>query len=356
MMSYEVLSAKYDGFKAPVVRVASGRNIFTLALSSLLGGTALGIQTDNVSVTLNRNAASSASITITNAYNSLVRTFLDKVTVGSKIVVSMGYGSLIKNVFSGFVETVSYDFSDKPSVKITAFDAVRIMLERGTRKKVWKPGGLYQADFLEIMSDYSEVCGISAKDMQPTAKTHGMLVQNTNDYDYIKNSLCKFCDRDFIVVGGKANFINPYTPSSKITDLGYGRGLVSFSMTPAYKKVTVVVSGDRIKNVSANSTVKTGEKYISALDKPLEIFKDNMPFTTAADCKLYADRVAFDEVSSAQIALGSCIGLPDLVPGKTIGIIGVDLRWSTRKFVLESVTHNMSSSGYSTSFSIKGWY
>lgn len=354
--SYSALSAKYGGFKAPVVKIAAGDSLITLAISALTAGTGLGLQSDSVSVTLNKDSASSASFTLVNNYSTELRTFIDKISVGSKLCIFMGYGSIYSLVFAGFVETLSYEFSDKPMIKVTAFDAVKLMMDCGKQERIWENGGFYMVDFTEIMMNYLDICPVDVLDMKPTLKTHCMLVQKTNDYDYIKNSLCKFCDRDFVVSGGFGHFFNPYSKESKVVTLGLGKGLTSFSFSPSYKKVSAIVSGDRLKNVRSKSSVATGLSYKNSMNKPQVITKENMPFETVADCKLYADRLVHDEICKAQTASGTCVGIPLLTPGKTIGINGIDKRWNDKSFILDSVTHTISASGYTTSFGIKGWY
>lgn len=353
--SYNDLSIKYNGFKVPVMKLLINDNIISLVLSALGSNTALGIMTDGVTVTLNKDSASSASFNLINCYDPLVRKFTEKIGVGSKICIMMGYGSFCKSIFVGYVDSVSYEFSEKPLVKITAFDAVQLMKSGGSQKRNWPINTLYIKTFKEIMNNYSDICPVSDINIVPSLKKHGYLVQDSNDYDYLKETFCKYFDRDFIVIGGEGYLIKPYSNKIKLTTLGFGKGLLRFSVTPLYKKVSVVVTGARQLDIKAKSKVKTGQKYKTSMDNEQRIVKENVPFTSVSDCKAYADRLASDAISEAQKASGECIGIPEIVPGRAIGLEGIDLTWSGRTYYIESATHSFNSGGYTTSFEIKGW-
>ncbi len=83
--------------------------------------------------------------------------------------------------------------------------------------------------------------------------------------------------------------------------------------------------------------------------------KVDAPLKTTSDCLLYANRLAKDAVREVQTAKGSCIGIPDIVPGVGIGIQGVNGEWNGRTYYVDTATHVFNTSGYTTSFTTKGW-
>lgn len=354
--SYNELSINYDGFKAPVMKVLVNDSIISLALSMLGISNKSGYITDGVTVTLNRNSASSASFNLINCYDISTRSFRDKISIGSKISILLGYGSNYKPIFAGYVDALSYEFSENPVVKVTAFDAVKLMMDGGNQERYWKDGDFYIKTFNEIMSKYRDICPVSPTNITPTDKIHGLLIQKTNDYDYIKKTLCMYCDRDFIVWAGQGYLINPYSSSIKAAKLGVGQGILSFSMNPSYKKVSVVVTGDRYANIKAESTLHTGSRYKTSMDSEQKIVKKNVPLRSVSECRLYANRLADEAIKNAQQASVTCIGIPEIIPGRSISISGMGMPWDSYTYSIESATHTFNSSGYRTSFEIKGWH
>jgi hypothetical protein len=336
------------------MKVLVNDNLLTLILSALAPGNGSGFLTDGVTVTLSSDSASSASFSIVDCYDATLRHFKRILSVGSKICILMGYGSALLPVFAGYVDGISYEFSEKPVATVTAFDAVKLMRESGAVERTWDDGRFYTATILEIMADYADICPLPVTNILPTLKTHGHLQQNSNNYDYIKQVLCKYCDRDLLVRGGYAFLVDAYLQFGKLTDLGFGFGLTRLSVTPSYKKVQATVTGDKLSGAMATSTVKTGDSYKSSMNKP-ERLSVSAPLKTAADCKLFANRLASDAAKEAQRASGSCVGIPDLVPGVGLGFFGVDAAWSNRTYYVDTATHTFNASGYTTSFTTKGW-
>ena len=183
---FETLQTLYGGFKTPVVRVTMGSNIITLLLAALAPVGFSGFVTDGVSITLNKDTASSASFNVINCYDIQKHKFTKNVKIGSKICILLGYGSVMKTVFAGYVDSVNYEFSDTPKMTVTAFDGVKLMMESGNTERTWDDGSMYIATITEIMTRYADICPLLPTGIVPTLKTHGMLKQNSNDYDYIK--------------------------------------------------------------------------------------------------------------------------------------------------------------------------
>ena len=354
-LPWEAISAKYGGFQAPAMRVTTSNSVLDLILSLAGISSASGIRTDSVSVTLNKDSASSASFRILNCYHAETRRFLSDISVGARISVELGYGSLLSPVFVGYVDTLSYEFDEHPSIKVTALDGIKLMMDGGRQERHWKDGGLYLQTITEILMRYADICTFLPTNIKPPVKTHGHLVQRTNDYDFVKNVLCRFCGRDFVLSGGDGYLFDALSFGPRVTTMGRGSGLLSFSVSPAYCKVKAVVTGDRMDGVEGKSEVTTGTRYKTSMDKEQLIVKENVPLKSASDCRDYAERLAKEEARKAQRASGVCVGLPDLLPGRSIGISGLDPEWDGKEYLLTSVTHSFGSGGYTTSFQCEGW-
>lgn len=354
-LPWEGISLKYGGFQAPVMRVSVNNNLLDLILSLVGLSSAAGIRTDGVQITLNKDSASSASFRILDCYNTEARRFISNIAVGARISIQLGYGSLYSTVFVGYVDTLSYEFDEHPCIKVTALDGIKLMMEGGKQERHWEDGRFYLQTITQILLRYADICTFLPTNIVPTVKTHGHLVQKTNDYDFIKNVLCKFCGRDLILAGGDLYLFDALSYGPKVTTLGWGDGLFSFSVSPTYRKVKVYVTGDRLQDIRGESVVTTGSRYKTSMDKEQIIVRENVPLESASACRDYAKLLATEEVRKAQRASGTCVGLPDLIPGRCIGISGLDPEWNGKKYLLSSVTHHFGADGYTTSFQCEGW-
>lgn len=353
-LGFNAISAKYSGFKAPVVNIQMGNSLVSLLVSPLEKSGKSGLLTDGVSITLNKDSASSASFNVMNCYDFKNRKFNRNVSIGTRITISLGYGSAMSCVFAGYVDSVSYEFSDVPKMTVTAFDGVKLMMESGTTQCTWDNDQTYIATITEIMKKYTDACPLLPTNIDTTMKKHGMLKQNSNDYTYIKDVLCKYCDRDMIMKNGYAYIVNYKTKFGKLTELSPSTGLLGLAVESGYLKVRAVVTGDKLKNIYAESLTATGIQYSSAMNNPTEISKQ-APFDNVADCKAYADRLADDAVQNVRVSRATCIGIPDILPGVGISYKDVDPQWDNKTYYVDTATHTLNSSGYTVSFTTKGW-
>lgn len=307
------------------------------------------------SITLNKDAASSATFRILDCYNSELRRFTSNISVGSKISIQLGYGSVLSTVFVGYVDTIGYDFDEHPSLKVTAFDGVKLMMDGGNQERHWKANGFYLQTITEILSRYADICTLSPMNIKPILKTHGHLVQKSNDYNFVKNVLCKYCGRDFVLVGGEGHLYDPMSLGSKLTTLGRGKGAALLFGGPFLPKGKGVRHRGPAPEHQGREYRQNRRPYKSLHDREQTIVQENVPLLSASDCKEYATRLALDEVRKAQQASGVCVGLPELAPGRCIGVSGLDPNWNDKKYLISSVTHNLGTGGYTTSFQIEGW-
>lgn len=346
-MEYEALSGKYGGFKSPVMQLSIGDGMASVSPGALSG--ASGLLTDGVSITLNRNSSSSASFNLVNSYSPVFQAFDRKITPGMPFSISLGYGNLVKSMFKGYVEKVTYNFADTPSIRVEAYDIVKLMMESGEKNITWEAGGVYSDTIKEIMKKYS-ACSFPVSNILPTLSKHGQLNQGTDDYKFIKEYLCKYSDRDFIVAGGSAYLVDAYLKMGKLTTLGYGKGIKSISMSSSYKNIEANVTGDKLNSASGSYSGNAG----FSLSGKKETRNVTAPLKTSTECSTYAKRIVMDEIHKSKMISVNCIGIPDIIPGVGVGISGIDLAWSSDVFYVDTVTHTLNSSGYSMSFTAYG--
>lgn len=350
MDNFEDLASAYGNFLAPVLKIYSENNLVTSTDDSK----ADGIMTSNVSITLNMNSASSASFNVVGDYDIVSRSFKKTLSVGAKISIEIGYGSKLSTIFVGYVDSIDYAFSENPSISVTAFDAIKLMLAAGDTKMQWDDGKLYTDTLKAIIGKYSDICPMPDTNVHSSDKTHGLLMQNSNDYEYVTR-LCKYCDMIFMIKSGKGHIIDINSQNECLTQLGPGKGLLSLSVSSGYKKVKAQVTGDKLQKAYGESEVETGQNsgYKYSMNKP-QIITEQAPLKTNDECKLLAKRLAGDAVKEVQTAKGVCVGIPEIVPG--VGLqFDVDEEWSKRTYFVNTAVHNFSTSGYTVSFTTKGW-
>ena len=67
-----------------------------------------------------------------------------------------------------------------------------------------------------------------------------------------------------------------------------------------------------------------------------------------------AKKEAEKEKKKSKYGSGSCIGIPELVPGRYIEIKKLDINGSSLKSILTEVRHSFGRDGYTTEFELGG--
>ena len=352
--TFSLLSASYGGFLNPVANISLNGSIISLIVAAVTGKKEKGLNAESITITLNKDTASSAQLVLAGGYDVEKRSFSKDLTPGQKISISLGYGSNLEKVFVGYIGSVTYEYSSSPKVTVTAFDAVKLMMDAGVKTATWKTDSTYMETMKTILDNYKDICPLSTLRSKPVLKKHGQLQQNENDFVYLKDVLCKYCGRELIIVGGQSCIIDADDLFGRLTDLGPGKGLTTLKVDSSYAAFQGKVTGSSLTQAYGESSMIYGGSYKSKMSKP-QIITKNAPFLNNDECKKLATRLAKDAVRATQTAEGTCVGIPDIVPGVGLGISGVDPMWNGKTYYVDSVTHTFGSSGYTTSFRTKGW-
>lgn len=127
-VTFEKLKNEYSNFTNPVVLVEVEGNPLNKSKAKLYVG---NVEIENTS----GFEASIASFVIYGCYNrqtcafeySSIKKF---VAIGSQVSISVGYGSVVKEVFCGFISQVNFFFQEEenPGVRVTCMDVKGIMM------------------------------------------------------------------------------------------------------------------------------------------------------------------------------------------------------------------------------------
>jgi Phage protein D len=344
--SYSALVHKYGQFLVPTCKLkVDGRELD-------------GVGVTRLDATLSLEGASAVSFEVSGAYDLKRSGFRQEVKnrlkLGSRVSLSLGYGSALTEIFQGYISGVGVDFSDQPVLSITAMDVRRLMME-GTSREVVHTVTSYSAAFEEVMQRYSVLCPSREVDATDSNEIT-QIVQRTSDYDFIASSLSHKANREFFVLDGKAYFRKKGKVKQPLTTLTWGESLLSFSRNSFYQNLKITVIGfdaENDKAVKAQVTEKSGDPQ-KTVGAQHEVVITDPDAQEAAKAKKRAEKEAQERRRRARTGSLSCVGLPELVPGRFLSVKGLDSELN-RDYYIREVRHEFGSDGFSTSVEIGDW-
>ncbi len=344
--SYQDLVRKYGQFRVPAAKVR------------IEGSELAGVGISQISVTLSLESASAVTFRVEGAYD-LKKSCFDsgiksKLKLGAKVNLELGYGSSLVPLFQGYISGVGVDFSENPSLSITAMDARRLMMEGTSREEVHVVT-TYSAAFQTIVDRYSVLCPKQVVDATD-ANEITQIVQRTSDYDFVRSVLAQRANREFFILGDTAYFREKGKVKKPITTLTWGEGLLSFSRESLYQNLKITVIGfdpEKKGAVTAQVTEKAEEQQ-KAVGSQHETVITDPDAKEQSKAKKRAEKEALERKKKAQSGSGTCVGLPELVPGRFVTLKGLDPELDLDYYIQE-VRHEFGSDGFSTSFTIGGW-
>lgn len=313
---------------------------------------------DNVAIKLSADAAGSLEFRILNAYDIEERCFdksiKNKVQPGSKITAEIGYAGSLTQVFKGYIHSVHYEYTDVPEISVTAVDFVRLMQENEVLNKAYKDATPVDA-FKEVMQFYQKIC--SSGDVKADASTQekGLIIQKENDYTFVKNVLCAMDGKEFYVLNGKAYFIKVETKKSSLLDLEWGKDILSFSYEQQYLNKQIKVNLAEKEKTTGNEYKKKveGKNQKTVLSKPVVQNISMKSEGTEAEAKLQLKKAEDDALRASIRCSGTCIGLPQIVPGRALTIKNMDSSINGT-YEIVAVQHSIGTDGFTTQFELGG--
>jgi len=355
---FRKLAKTYDDFLVPAVKVKIGSTSYN-SVTSKETKSGSGMIIDTLEAFLYHDEGSSVKLTITDVYDKQGSHFKNIASLGEKICVEIGYGSVFSQIFSGFVGEIQYQYRNtKQYIRITGFDAVTLMAQN-IRSRFYQKAK-YSGVVSQIIKDYSSILGTgnidaSGEQQQPVISGNCM-----SDYDYICDVLCPAAAKEFFLFNGKAYFqpISKRNQTASV-ELMLGKGLYDFSLTSAYANLECMTGGlsdmDTDKTFQAKVAGKADSSQKSAVSSaqvqymPWVYVPDN---ATAKNC---ADYWTAQNIARRQTAEGKCIGIPEIIPGRCIQVHGISDSWNQKKMWISDVQHHIDKQGFTTKFHVKGW-
>ncbi len=289
----------------------------------------------------------------------------NQVVIGKNVTIKLGYQEKLETVFVGFVAAVSfcYENGNLPYIEVTAMDlkgimmggsyayqctagdygsAVREILQRTAYEKLKSAGG-----FAEVSVDDTpdKKQGGNNKETDYTIE-----LVSESDYEFIVKAAKKF-NYEFFIDRGKVYFRKAKSNRSTLITLSTAAGITDFRVEYSLTGLVAEVEA-RAMDAGQGKIIKSKQKYPQAggristasnakslLGGGSKVFIDPT-IRTQSDADSRAASLT-EEMSYRLGSLeGTCIGLPELVPGRFMKIEGLGSP-ADNLFYLTHVVHDI---------------
>lgn len=355
--TFRTLSKKYEDFRAP-------------AFSILVGGKTLNSsELPIVSLEVDLSADGSAGgcrFAVESLYDyeqyqwrsQLAKT----IQVGAKLEVKAGYVKQ-ETVFYGYVDeySLSYRGDGPPLLEVVGIDGLGYLMS--CQEPLYgekKPPRKVVEEILQksVSAGYAKRCTVGRLD----GFTTPLLKERIDDFKYLKLLAERYC-MSLLAVDGELIFDDVSSNTKSLLTLTIGAGLLEFGTRQSLRgqvgRVEVWGRDEKqqfiqgsAENVTVGGRGKTAvqiaPKFRNAVRREYSEY-----VRTEAECVRMAqarlNTIALNFVSGK----GTCVGIPELIPGRYVTIAGLDGD-TEGDYFLTQVHHRFSSNGYFTEFAVKG--
>jgi phage protein D len=346
---FMAMASKYNNFRAPTLEI-------TVEGTQLIAGSKVNVTDASVNLNIDGNATT-CSFTVVGEYKAKKTDFtgdIAPIQVGAKVQIDMGYIKTEK-VFSGYINSVTYDFNSGSgySVRVDGQDAIGLM-QKPLQMEVNKEESAKK--LVERFLGKAPMC--SYLDGKEIDISEDEKIENTDspvsDFELIQQHATKQ-GYDFFVIQGKFYFRKKEKDKSVSIKLSPKHGIYDASLA---------LSGQALfKTAAVNAMDKTGDKEI----KVEENIKGKFSQGSTAERMMGPSKQVFQEAKVENEAAAktkatehlekakedfgklsvSCIGIPEIGPGRFIQLEELSGILNT-KYYATSVTHSMGGDGYKT--------
>lgn len=287
---------------------------------------------------------------------------LKTIQVGAKLEVLGGYVKQ-EEIFYGFVDEVSVEYSGSapPRISVTGIDGFGYLMS--CREPVYGENKQAKAVVQEILNK-AVSAGYAKKTTVGSLSgyTTPLVKEKIDDFKYLK-VLAERYGMNVFSVDGELIFDDVLSGGSPILSLTVGMGLMNFSrrvglhgqvgeveiwgrdeeqhfIKGSATQVTVCGAGDTASQLASKFKKTTLREYS-------EFVRTDRECVTLAQARLNA--LAMNFVAG----MGTCVGIPELIPGRFIEIKGLDSE-SVGTYFLSKIHHRFDREGYFTKFEVKG--
>ncbi|MBQ7840686.1 MAG: hypothetical protein IJ390_09435 [Lachnospiraceae bacterium] len=349
--SYAMLQKKYDDFLNPSLEL-------TIDSTKLVKGKEAEIEQLQIDLTSGFEA-SGCEFVISSCYDNKKNEFDSTIStclqVGAKAEIEIGYRKKKESVFTGYVDNVTYEFSqdDSPKIRVRCMDAKGILM-KNRRLEVFREK---RADAVvsALLSEQPVSGYLSGKTVDRCSNEDVPLRSGMKtDYDIVREQAEKM-GFEFFIIQGKAYFqkaeknktpVMTLEPSNRILEV-----YSSVNGNPLVETIEVRSIDDKNGKLIQGSAAMRGKfsKGMTAnklMRSTAQVFYE-AGISSAAEAKKRAT-VRMEAMKSKFGSLElTCVGIPELVPGRYISLSKFSSAING-KYYVTNVTHDFTESSYTT--------
>lgn len=354
--TFQALCSKYEDFRSPAFTIkVEGKEIKSSEIP-------LTVEVDLCA----DGSAGGCSFQIESMYDYEHAKWLNDLTktleVGARLEIEGGYVKQ-EPIFYGYVDevTVSYSGSGSPSLSVAGLDGLGFLMN--CREPMY--GGKQEPKkVVQTLLNKPKSVGYAKKLTIGTLPQFDAPVvkEKIDDFKYLRMLAERYCV-SLMAINGELIFDNILSNTKPLMTLTVGASLLSFQkrLTLQNQVYEVEIRGmdenkEQIKgvanSVSVKGTGKTAAQTASEF-KGTALREENEYVRTNEECKRVAqarlDTLALNYVSGA----GTCLGIPELIPGRFLTIEGLDGD-TVGDYFITKVHHRFGPDGYLTQFEVKG--
>lgn len=323
-----------------------------------------------------------ATVYLSGPFNADSRAFDVKKTkqflyMGSNIVIAVGYGTVLREIFRGFIARVHFivpgvSTGNQPGIEIVAMDAKGLMMANRHSKKL--KAKCYSEAVKEILAEnvfltqkddtQKDIITLNISDTpdkqeaqneQGTTDRRVEMVEES-DYEFIVKAAKKF-NFEFFIVGNNLYFIEAKKNTDILIELAPNSGLKNLDV--GYD-ISGIVRSVEVRNIDmeegkyvggkkkSNTKISLGNKAKPLVDKQSLVYLD--PTARSKEEAGYRAQYLMDTVD---YRLGSIvaeyIGIPEIIPGRFLTLKGFGSPIDNN-FYITKVRHIVDGNTYKTSF------
>jgi uncharacterized protein len=293
---------------------------------------------------------------------------------GAELTLSMGYGSDLRQMLSGTIQTVEPDFpaSGSPTVTVNALSRLH-SLRKKPHTWFWEDktdGQIAQEIGRQAPSEDRPGIGVQVELHEAVANeppNKFVFMENEHDIVFLLRRARRRGYSFYLDDQKGKKPVLRYGPFqegpalAKPLELAWGRSMLDFrprlATADQVEKVTVRGWNRRTRETIVGKA-EWGDSGLDmnrdlgpvrdALDGRHRVIS-NRPVHTKAEADFLAQGILRDQLEKMLTATGSTFGIPELVAGRKLALRGFGPRFSGIWFVTDS-THTIGASGYQTSF------
>ncbi len=310
--------------------------------------------------------ASIATFSIYNVFHQETSKFKTEevkkyICLGSAVEIAIGYGSVAKTVFSGFIARVNffYERDDMPGIKVTAMDVKGIMMANNYSrqlaaknygdavKEIFSKNAYVTMNTRQIIRSL-EISDTPDKNMNASKesdRTVEMVCES--DYEFVVKAAKKF-NYEFFTENGKVYFRKAKSTNEVVMELGPSTGLREFDVEYDITGLVEEIQARSMDNGSGkviqatkkfSNKISMGSRAKQYIKNSEKVYID--PTINSLEDANYRVASLMEEMSYRFGTLEcTCIGMPELLPGRFVKLDAIGYP-PENKFYIQNVKHRI---------------